>query len=113
MTVNSKHCGNCNRLAISKMTEYGIKHECEPCNWWSWGNKPLVDSETHEARRKAHLAFDNIWKKGKVPRSSAYRLLARELDLPLRQAHMAVMDKSVARLVPAAANSIMKRLRKV
>lgn len=48
---------------------------------------------TRALKHKAHLAFDRIWKTGRMTRSAAYRWLARELGVPASEAHMAVIDQ--------------------
>ena len=56
--------------------------------------------------------FDTLWKKGLVSRKEAYRLLAAELGIPEKEAHMSIMDSKTARRVPAAVARIRTRLMK-
>lgn len=86
-------------MAVS--TRYGTRNSC--CGLWSWGGAPLVDRDTHEARKAAHAAFDTIWKDGLMSRSGAYRALQRKLGLTADQCHMKLMSAEMARKVPQAA----------
>ena len=45
-----------------------------------------------EARRRAHLSFDRLWRSGRMTRAGAYRWLARRLGVPEPQAHMGQME---------------------
>ena len=80
------------------MTTYGVRDKC--CGLWSWGGKPLVDRETHQARKAAHKAFDPLWKKEGLDRGVAYSLLAEHLGISVDECHMASMDSETARRVP-------------
>lgn len=54
------------------------------------------------ARRKAHAAFDPIWKSGRMTRPEAYQWLQRELGLTARQCHIGAFDeKMCARVIEA------------
>ena len=101
-------CPQCGTLARRQKTRYGTRNSCGPCGLWSWGDKPLVDAETHEARQAAHEAFDVLWKKEGMNRSEAYRLLAVKMKMPREACHMARMSKETARKVPAAVEKIRK-----
>lgn len=101
-------CTKCGSEARKSMTSYGPRHDC--CGLWSWGNKPLADRETHEARKAAHVAFDLIWHRRMTTRGDAYRRLQAKLGLSSDACHMAVMDAATARRVPAAAASIRNDL---
>lgn len=74
---------------------------------WSWGDKPLVDAETHEARQKAHEAFDPLWKTGRMTRNEAYSALQWATGLSEKNCHMARMDAERAKRVPAAVEKII------
>ncbi|WP_157783647.1 zinc-finger-containing protein [Bradyrhizobium liaoningense] len=90
------------KRAVERETQYGVRSSC--CGLWSWGDAPLVDAATHEARRKAHEAFDQVWKSGKHTRSEAYRLLARRLNLPMARCHIKLMNaETAARVIGVAA----------
>lgn len=91
------------------VTQYGRRHDC--CGLWSWGNKPLVCAETHEARKQAHSAFDQLWRGGWLPRGEAYRALAWATGWPESECHMMHMPKDKAREIPAAVTKIWAALK--
>jgi len=82
-------CPECGKEAIRKKTQYGIRNMC--CNLWSWGSAPLVSKETHDARIKAHAAFDVLWQIGPLTRKNAYKWLACELGMTTEQCHIKLM----------------------
>ena len=94
-------CPKCGKMSLQTETKYGTRNTC--CGLWSWGFAPLVDAETHEARKKAHSSFDVLWKKGLYDRSEAYSLLADELEIDEDDCHMKLMDKETASKVPMIA----------
>lgn len=103
----SVRCPTCGGFAFRQDTIYGIRHSC--CGLWSWGGAPLVDAETHEARKAAHAAFDTLWKHHGITRSSAYAQLAIELGIKRRYCHMKQMDRETASRVPAAVRAIIEK----
>lgn len=44
-------------------------------------------------RRETHTFFDAFWQAQNITRAEAYRLLARELGVPERKAHIGNMEK--------------------
>lgn len=90
-------CPICHATPTVTQTRYGPRRSC--CGLWAWGDAPLVDAETHEARRNAHEAFDPIWKSGRMTRSAAYSRLAYKLGLEPAACHMKQMDAATARRV--------------
>lgn len=101
-------CPVCGRRARTVDTSYGSRHSC--CGLWSWDGAPLVDADTHNARKAAHRAFDSLWQGGVLSRSQAYAELARALGLPVKRCHMKLMDAQTAWRVPAAVATIRDRL---
>jgi hypothetical protein len=100
MTTISQHvllCPECGLPPTQTQTRYGLRSEC--CGLWSWDSKPLVDAETHEARKAAHAAFDGLWKGGHMKRTDAYRWLSKALGIPGKECHIAMMDAVTARRV--------------
>lgn len=87
-------CPACGEPAKLTVTEYGPRHDC--CGLTSWAHKPLADRETLDARQAAHAAFDPIWKSGAMSRSAAYRWLSEQTGIPVKQCHMALMDRGQA-----------------
>lgn len=104
-------CPKCGKPAAESSTRYGQRHDC--CGLRSWGGKPLAAPETHEARQRAHAAFDPLWKgKGRVlSRAQAYKRLAEELGIARRDCHISLMDEATASRVPNAAQRIRARAR--
>ena len=103
-------CPTCGQPAQATTTRFGVRHDC--CDLWSWDGKPLVDRATHNARIAAHNAFDPLWKGAyrQISRGTAYKLLRAELGLTKAECHMASMDATTARQVPAAVERIRARL---
>lgn len=100
MNKISIRCPKCGQEARRVKTRYGTRNS--HCDLWSWDNAPLVDAETHEARKAAHAAFDQLWKSGRVKRGTAYKMLAEELGLSRADCHMKIMDAATAKRVLAA-----------
>ncbi len=80
------------------------------CGLWSWDRHPLADAATHEARKAAHAAFDELWKSGAMPRGKAYALLRKELGISKDECHIKLMDENTARRVPEAVVAIWDAL---
>lgn len=103
-------CPKCGNVAGERMTRYGIRNQCEPCGLWSWDRHPLVDAETHEARKAAHATFDPLWRDGPLKRGQAYKKLRDELGIDKRDCHIKLMDKEMAGRVPEAVARIKQEL---
>jgi hypothetical protein len=88
-------------------TQYGIRNSC--CNLWSWGESPLVDADTHNARKAAHSAFDALWKRHGMTRRQAYMYLAEEMAIDPDFCHIKLMNKVEAECVPGASLRILAR----
>lgn len=82
--------------------EHPYIYRCDDCGAFVGSHKgtniplgTLADHETREARKRAHSAFDHIWKnsRGAVTRSAAYRWLATKLGIQKHECHMAWFDK--------------------
>jgi hypothetical protein len=91
-------CPKCGSIPKRKSTKYGDRVYC--CDLWAWGDAPLVDKGTHEARKIAHSAFDELWKSGEFTRKAAYSALAKGMGIPKDQCHIKQMDKDQALKVP-------------
>lgn len=91
---------------------YGIFWRCPefPCDWRVGAHqdtgRPLgtpADSVIREARKAAHQAFDPLWthhKRGKVRhRLRAYAWLARQLEMPVEECHIARFDRETCERV--------------
>jgi hypothetical protein len=62
----------------------------------------LANKELRYWKKKAHYAFDSIWKSGRMDRSTAYSWLANKLNIPGNKCHIGMFDidrcKSVCEL---------------
>lgn len=99
-------CPRCGREAQATETRYGIRHDC--CDTHSWGGKPLETQATHNARKRAHAAFDPLWRDGPLSRGHAYRLLSETLDVDAEDCHISLMSEEDALRVPPAVEEIRK-----
>lgn len=99
-------CPKCGNAAKQSETRYGIRNHC--CDLWSWGDgAQLADSETHDARKAAHAAFDPCWQSGHMSRAAAYKWLSEKLGIPRKQCHMKLMDKMTALRVAQIAPNLL------
>lgn len=72
--------------------------------------KPLgtpAGPETRAARQRAHRAFDQLWKSGRMSRKAAYRWLAEQLDLHPDDCHIGMMQVEMADRVCAVADALL------
>lgn len=97
-------CPRCGRQAAISRTAHGPHASC--CGLWSWGYRPLADRATHEARQRAHVAFDWLWTFGGLDREEAYRRLAAEMGVAPKDCHMALMSQDQAEEVVRAVNRL-------
>ena len=100
-------CPKCGLKPVKTMTRFGQRLDC--CGLWAWGDHPLADRETHEARKAAHAAFDPIWRNGLMSRGKAYKMLAQEMGLTREQCHMKLMTAEQAIRVPTIAGNIKEQ----
>lgn len=52
----------------------------------------LANAELRQAKTKAHIAFDPIWRTGRMTRSDAYRWLAEKLGISIDECHIGMFD---------------------
>ena len=98
-------CPTCGFPPVKTETRFGPRLDC--CGLWAWGDNPLADRETHEARRRAHEAFDPLWKSGRMSRTKAYTQLAKAMGLSPSDCHMKQMTAEQAKRVPAIAQQLL------
>ena len=91
-------CPKCGSAPSRSITRFGLRLDC--CGLWAWGDNPLADRETHEARKAAHAAFDPLWQSGKMSRSKAYSMLASIMGMTKEECHMKLITAEQARQVP-------------
>lgn len=100
-------CPLCGSHPARSETRFGLRLDC--CGMWAWGEHPLADAETHEARKSAHAAFDPLWRSGPLSRSKAYKMLADKLGIDRADCHMKLMTAEQARRVPTIALEIQEQ----
>lgn len=99
-------CPNCKVPMQLRPSKYGWFYGCT--NWpdcdvthcchqpgTSTAGKPMGypgDKATRKARHEAHLAFDKIWKGGKMKRRDAYTWLREQLGISKWKCHIGRMN---------------------
>lgn len=98
-------CPECkvkSRMRLKLSPKFGYFYGCE--NWPDCGcvhsahqdtGKPMgkpADELTRKMRKKAHYAFDKIWKRTDMKRESVYKWLALQLGIPKKKCHISLMD---------------------
>lgn len=88
------------------MEAYGPVWACLPCDarvgTHSDNVSPLgtlADAPLRRARRRAHDAFDPLWKGKALPRWEAYAWLSEAMGLAAELAHIALFDMAQCRRV--------------
>ena len=105
-------CQYCNNPAkwVPNEQIYGIRFGKSYMAWWCENcdayvgchkntKKPLGtlgNSETRDARRKAHFEFDRLWKNRKYPRRKAYDSLSRAFG---KQMHIGESDSETCKKI--------------
>ncbi len=90
--------------------DYGPVYACLPCRAWvgchDGTTNPLgtmADEHLRGMRRRAHEAFDPIWRLNAMSRRSAHKWLADQIGVEARDCHIAMMDADQCHLVEAVA----------
>ncbi len=100
---------------ISRKTKFGIRHACpeDGCSvvCWDGSTSTPADLETRQARMKAHTAFDEIWKSGRIKRTKLYKLLAKHLGKKSKDTHIGHFDKETAIKVVKFAKNFWRKER--
>lgn len=78
---------------------YGMIYLCKPCDAYVGVHKGtdvplgrLANKELRLWKKKAHAAFDPLWKFKKITRSRAYETLSKELNISKKDAHIGMFD---------------------
>lgn len=120
--IKCDYCGNPAKLVTGKEVypHHPDLHrlnfwQCAPCGAFVGchkkeggngdGTKPLgrlANAELRAARKRAHAAFDPVWREGHMKRKQAYDWLAKELQIPAAQCHIGMMDLETCRRAVAA-----------
>lgn len=104
--VECPYCGNEAKFMTSKDfygRDYGTNiYSCKPCDAYVGthgnGKTPLgilANEELRTYRKRAHSAFDQLWKGRKANRMSrhkAYAWMAEQMNLEPKDAHIAMFD---------------------
>lgn len=80
--------------------DYGMIYLCRPCNAYVGVHKSeptvalgrLANAELREWKKKAHAAFDPIWKNGHMDRTTAYAWLSEKLCIEKELCHIGMFD---------------------
>lgn len=103
MKVVCPYCGNRAKLVSSfeiygaAAKDYGMFWQCWPCDAYVGTHKNsavhmplgrLANKDLREWRRRAHSAFDPLWKSGRMKRKDAYALMCTALEIQPHQAHI-------------------------
>lgn len=86
--------------------DYGPAWACAPCGAWV-GCHPgttnplgrLANAPLRKLKRRAHAAFDPIWKQKFMPRRKAYAWLAEQLGIEPKDCHIGLMNDEQCALV--------------
>ena len=78
---------------------YGNSWLCVPCDAYvgchKGTNKPLgrlANKDLRQAKMKAHIAFDPLWKSKKMTRREAYIFLANKLGVETKDCHIGMFS---------------------
>lgn len=79
---------------------------CETCRAYVGTHKGTIkplglpaNSELRLARRDAHALFDQLWKSKRMSRTRAYKWLANQLHISVRNCHIGAFDVATCRRV--------------
>lgn len=103
------YCGDAPVLVTGASLYHGHVPMCDEAWFWqcprcrahvgchAGTQRPLgrvANERTRKARRRAHLAFDPLWKDRLWPRSAAYKWLAARLGIATAVCHISMMDET-------------------
>jgi zinc-finger-containing domain len=108
-TPNCPYCGE--RAKLMPSTEfyasgidYGLLYVCLPCDArigvrTQTAHLPepepsglMANAQLRFAKKKAHSAFDLLWRRELMSRASAYKWLAAQMQIPPKECHIAMFD---------------------
>jgi hypothetical protein len=103
--LSGKICPYCNRKtdyidsSIIYGSSYGMVYACYNCNAWVGVHRGtdealgrLANKELREAKKLAHLYFDQIWQKKLLSRQQAYSWLSSVLSIAPKYTHIGMFD---------------------
>lgn len=104
-TVLCSYCGKPAELVDSAEVyggrSCGMVWLCRPCKAWVGVHRNsktfaplgrLANAELRDWKKRAHNAFDALWRSGKVTREQAYSWLRAAMGLTVEQAHIGRFD---------------------
>lgn len=97
------YCGSVTAFVDSSVIygkSYGMIYLCKPCDAYVGVHKGstialgrLANYELREAKKRAHLSFDPLWKNGMFKsRRAAYSWLAKEMNLSEHMTHIGMFN---------------------
>lgn len=102
--VYCPYCGNQAEYIDSEAIygrSYGMVYLCRPCDAYvgvhKGTDKPLgrlANAKLRRWKQAAHAAFDPLWQTGpyRGKRNKAYRWLAEQMGLPVKETHIGMLD---------------------
>lgn len=86
---------------------FGLRFwHCKECEAWVGCHgktcEPLgrlANKNLRILKKRAHRAFDPLWRSGKITRVEAYIRLANRLQIPRRQCHIGMFNEGLCRKV--------------
>lgn len=112
------YCGKHSEYVDSQIV-YGVSHGmiyiCRPCNAYVGVHKGtdrakgrLADKGLRNQKIEAHKYFDLIWKDKIMSRPSAYKMLAKQLNIPVQYTHIGMFGLKTCKSVVSIAKNILK-----
>jgi hypothetical protein len=99
---------------------YGMIYLCRPCHAFVGVHKGtdialgrLADSNLRHWKKRAHSAFDLLWKTGQMTRHEAYRWLAEGLEKAVKDAHIGMFDENECKTVVNMSNRLLNDFRRL
>jgi len=69
----------------------------------------LANAELRREKRRAHEAFDPLWKSGEMPRTEAYQWLADQIGVSVVNCHIGMLDVDGCKAVVAAVKGLQRK----
>jgi hypothetical protein len=113
------YCSSDTEFVDSKIVygrSYGMIYICRPCDAYvgvhegtSQALGRLANKELREAKKKAHLSFDQIWKNKIKSRSGSYAWLSEQLGIPAQETHIGMFDVETCKRVVALSRNLIEQ----
>jgi len=111
-------CPDCGSSMVLRNSKYGKFYgcstypECKSAHGAHDDGTPLgipADKETKGWRVKAHEAFDQLWKSGKMNRRKAYTWMQHTMNLTAKEAHIGRFDQIKCEMLIQAVEKELNR----